>query len=362
LSEKDVADVIRANPDYDGGPVTLFGCKTGDGFAARVAQELGAPVTAPNSDAWVDHNGNVFASGQAFNNDIGKPARPVWPPNGEWSTHSPDGERTVHNGPYPPGHTPTWGDNTPARPSGVAAHRGDDPLSGSPEPGDDSHEPRSPDDGVPPPQSWDEGDPADIMQQMVDRDLMATWANFDYENREFQEWCQSPTEGPLPEIRPESRINCWEVAMYAAAVSGQLTHAEAHRIYDFVNTKDGRSDWFGQLPDRLAPSGRSEYNPGGLLPQRGQLVFWDGSNHIAMVTGRIVEGSPEVYTFWPPPDVEMGPSPIPEHPEKMGWATQDKVKTSTIQALSAWMNAGRDEDGAPHVVVEVGVPVWAGGR
>lgn len=128
LSPRDLADVIRANPDYDGGPVSLLGCNTGsrsDGFAAQLAQELGAPVTAPSSDAWVDHNGNVFASSQAYNTDTSKPAKPTWPPNGEWNTYSPTGDQTTHRSPYPPGHTPTWGD-TPARPSGAVANRGDD--------------------------------------------------------------------------------------------------------------------------------------------------------------------------------------------------------------------------------------------
>jgi hypothetical protein len=199
------------------------------------------------------------------------------------------------------------------------------------------------------------------MQQMVDRELWATWANFDYENREFQDWVRSPTEDSLPEIRPEARINCWEMVMYAAVVAGHLTHAQAHRIYDFVNTEEGRKAWFDQLPDRLAPTGRRDYGPNEPPPQRGELVFWDGSTHVAMATGRIVNGSPEVYTFWPPPDVPVSPSPIPEHPEKQGWATRDRVKTSTIQELTDYIDQKRDGNEKPWVVVEIGTPVWAGG-
>lgn len=357
LSPRDLADIIRANPDYDGGPVSLLGCNTGsdpNGFAARLAQELGVPVTAPTRDAWVDHNGNVFASSQAYNADSSKPAKPTWPPNGEWNTYSPTGEQTSSRSPYPPGHTPTWADDTPAGPAGQAAHRGDDTPGGPAENGDS----RSPDDGVSP-ESWDDGDPADVMQQMVDSALPATWANFDYENREFQDWCRSPAEGPLPAIRPETRINCWEMVMYSAVVSGQLSHAEAHHIYDFVDTKEGRKDWFGQLPDRLAPGGRDAYDP-GRPPERGQLVFWDGSNHVAMATGRIVGGSPEVYTFWPPPDVKAVRKPIPEHPGEYGYETRDRVKTETIRALSEYMNQSRDGKEKPLVVVETGTPVWAG--
>ncbi|MEV4319759.1 hypothetical protein [Actinocrispum sp. NPDC049592] len=348
LSEKDVADLIRANPDWDGGPVTLFGCKTGDGFAARVSQELGVPVTAPNSDAWVDHNGNVFASSQEFNPDRSKPAKPSWPPNGVWTTHTPHGEPTVHSGPFPPGHTPDWGNGTPSRPAGTAAHRGDETG-----PGD---APASRDDGVTP-DHWDSDDPADVMQQMVDEKLTATWANFQYQEREFQDWCESPVDRPLPEIRPETRINCWEMTMYAAVVSGQLSHADCHRIYQVADTEDGRGEWFDALPDRLAPE-RAGYDPGGPSPERGQLVFWNGASHVAMATGRMVNVdpndpesplSPEVYTFWPPPDKEFTRTPE-------GLATQDKVKTSTIQGLVAAMARMKISP----VDVTVGTPVWAG--
>jgi hypothetical protein len=348
LSPRDLADIIRANPDYDGGPVSLLGCGTGstpDGFAARLAQELGVPVTAPNSNAWVDHNGNVFAATPAYSHDPSQPARPTWPPNGQWNTYSPTGEQTVHSGPFPPGHTPTWAGDGPV---GDAASRGDDDAA---EP--TAEEPQEP-------RAWDDGDPADVMQQMVDQELTAYWANFAYDRREFQEWCQSPTEADLPEIRPETRINCWEMVMYSAVVSGQLSHAEANRIYDFVNTPEGRTPWFEQLPDRLAPGGRDAYDPSAPPPQRGELVFWDGSNHVAMATGRIVNGSPEVYTFWPPPDTPYTRGPVPEAPEREGWGTQDRVKTSTIKELTDFMNRQREESGGSPVVVETGKPVWAG--
>ncbi|MFD4641058.1 hypothetical protein ACFWN2_27365 [Lentzea sp. NPDC058436] len=122
LTPRDVADVIRANPDYNrGDPITLVGCDTGrrdDGFAAQLAQELGAPVTAPNTDAWVDYNGNVFAT---RNTDDG----PGWPPNGEWRTFGQDGSQSIHESPYPPGHTPEWGDETPEFAPGTAERRGE---------------------------------------------------------------------------------------------------------------------------------------------------------------------------------------------------------------------------------------------
>ncbi|MBM7774087.1 5,10-methylene-tetrahydrofolate dehydrogenase/methenyl tetrahydrofolate cyclohydrolase [Actinokineospora baliensis] len=126
LGVRDIADVLRANPDWDGKtPITLTSCQTGrtpDGFAARLARELGVPVTAPNTDAWVDYDGNLFASSAQ-----GGPAgdHPGWPPNGEWHTYGPDGQHTVHESPNPPGHHPTWGDDLPATAPESATQRGE---------------------------------------------------------------------------------------------------------------------------------------------------------------------------------------------------------------------------------------------
>jgi len=126
LSARDVAEILRANPGWDGKtPITLIGCDTGklpNGFAAQLAKEAGVPVTAPNTDAWVDYEGNVFAS-QSHKTIDGH--RPGWPPNGEWHTYGPDGTHQYDARPYPPGHTPTWGDGTPADAPKSAYRRGE---------------------------------------------------------------------------------------------------------------------------------------------------------------------------------------------------------------------------------------------
>ena len=126
LSADDLADILMANPDWDGKtPITLAGCRTGqlpDGFAARLAERTGVPVTAPTTDAWVDYDGNMFAS-----DTHGTPNgdRPGWPPNGEWHTFGPDGSHHVNESPYPPGHPPTWGDDLPAEAPSHATQRGE---------------------------------------------------------------------------------------------------------------------------------------------------------------------------------------------------------------------------------------------
>ncbi|WP_211305315.1 hypothetical protein [Crossiella equi] len=118
LSAKDLADIIRSSPDWDGEkPIRLISCQTGrndDGFAAQLARELGVDVLAPTKDAWIDADGNVFAS-SAHLDGKGQDFRPGWPPNGNWATFRPDGTSTTHDQPHPPGHTPSWGKDLPDR-------------------------------------------------------------------------------------------------------------------------------------------------------------------------------------------------------------------------------------------------------
>jgi hypothetical protein len=76
------------------------------------------------------------------------------------------------------------------------------------------------------------------------------------------------------------------------------------------------------------------------MPSRGDLVFFNGLAHVAMATGT---GS-DVYTFWPPPNTPFTPG-----------GTVDRVKISTIEALSNWMTA-HPAIGTP--TVEFASPSW----
>ncbi|EHR62000.1 DNA/RNA non-specific endonuclease [Saccharomonospora cyanea] len=95
-SPEEFAEILRRNGDYGdvaGRPIRLIGCDaSSNDFAQRLSRELDTEVLAPNKPAWTDSNGNVFSSDYEIGPD-GKP-RPKIPPNGEWSTHSPDGSTT----------------------------------------------------------------------------------------------------------------------------------------------------------------------------------------------------------------------------------------------------------------------------
>ena len=82
-----------------------------------------------------------------------------------------------------------------------------------------------------------------------------------------------------------------------------------------------------------------KYEAGKTSLTRGDLIFFNGAAHVALATGK----KDEVDTFWPPPDNSAYHA-----------GTVDKVKTSTISALSDWMKNHFGH--AP--VVEFGAPVW----
>ncbi|WP_433871748.1 hypothetical protein [Saccharopolyspora sp. CA-218241] len=83
-SVDEFADLMRRNPDWNGKPIRLVSCDSGD-FAADLSRKLEVDVTAPRGKAWTDGQGQVFAS--STDPDGG----PGWPPDGGWDTHSPDG-------------------------------------------------------------------------------------------------------------------------------------------------------------------------------------------------------------------------------------------------------------------------------
>ncbi|TDB85761.1 ADP-ribosyltransferase, partial [Actinomadura sp. 7K534] len=119
LNADELADLIRNDPNWNGREVLLLSCRTGDGdFAARLAQRLGVPVTAPSGLAWTDADGNVYASSGRTSPD--GQTRPGWPPDGTWRTSAPDGTAS-----------PAGRDG---RPPGREEHRGTDPAR----PGDDA--------------------------------------------------------------------------------------------------------------------------------------------------------------------------------------------------------------------------------
>jgi collagen type III alpha len=89
LSPRELAAIIRADPLLAGRRVRLFACDTGrldDGFAARLARELGVEVEAPTQLAWLGPGGEMSTSS-------GRLMSHSWvqtvPHDGRWRTFAP---------------------------------------------------------------------------------------------------------------------------------------------------------------------------------------------------------------------------------------------------------------------------------
>jgi hypothetical protein len=128
-------------------------------------------------------------------------------------------------------------------------------------------------------------------------------------------------------------MNCWEAVLLSAYRAGAINWNWIHNMYVSVPT----ANWVSTMS--RGPR-RTYLIPGpSPMPQRGDIVFFNGSAHVALATGK---GS-EVYTFWPPPNTPFAPG-----------GTSDKVKVFTIEALVTWWTANLP----PAPVVEFAAPAW----
>src|SRR5262249_44610052 len=143
----------------------------------------------------------------------------------------------------------------------------------------------------------------------------------------FETWASAATETPFPTVTATTVMNCWEAVLLSAYRAGAINWTWIHNLYTAVPT----AGWEAAMT-RGAKHGYAVPGPNSPMPQRGDLVFFDGLAHVALATG---SGS-QVYTFWPPPDTPFTPG-----------GTSDRVKTFTIEELHTWWAANMG--GAPTV-------------
>lgn len=151
---------------------------------------------------------------------------------------------------------------------------------------------------------------------------------------DFESWASAPTETPFPAVASSTVMNCWEAVLLSAYRAGSISWTWINNLYTSVPV----ADWVTAM-SRGARQGYAVPGPNLHMPQRGDLVFFDGIAHVALATGT---GS-EVYTFWPPPNTPFTPG-----------GTTDKVKIFTIESLVAWWTANMP----PEPVVEFAAPRW----
>ncbi len=151
----------------------------------------------------------------------------------------------------------------------------------------------------------------------------------------FESWASAPTETAFPAVTAATVMNCWEAVLLSAYQAGDIRWAWIHHLYTAVPT----ADWV----TAMSRGRRRQYpapGPNPVMPQRGDLVFFDGIAHVALATGA---GS-SVYTFWPPPNTPFTPG-----------GTTDKVKVFTIEDLVKWWTTHMP-GGPPRV--EIATPAW----
>ncbi len=151
---------------------------------------------------------------------------------------------------------------------------------------------------------------------------------------DFESWASAATETPFPPVTSTTVMNCWEAVLLSAYRSGSISWTWIHNMYVSVSP----SNWVSTMT-RGARHTYAVPGPNLRMPQRGDLVFFDGLAHVALATG---SGS-NVYTFWPPPNTPF-----------TAGGTTDKVKVFSIEQLVDWWGKNMP----PQPVVEFGAPSW----
>jgi hypothetical protein len=152
-------------------------------------------------------------------------------------------------------------------------------------------------------------------------------------------------------LASSTRLNCWEMVLLMAFRSGSVDWDWIHNMYVRVP----QSTWESHLTTSISTydsasiaSGTITHAYTGAVPRRGDIVFWEGLAHVGMATGSTgADGTPQVYTFWPPPGTPFTPG-----------GTLDNVKTSTITILTDYIL--NNFSSISTVNVTFGTPSWYG--
>jgi Domain of unknown function (DUF4157)/Annexin len=157
----------------------------------------------------------------------------------------------------------------------------------------------------------------------------------------FEIWASGPSETPAPALNAATIINCWEVVLLAGYNTGAISWRYIHNLY----TNVASSDW----ETSMSGGTRTTYHVGGanpVMPQRGDIVFFDHLAHVALATGN---GS-QLLTFWP------APMPFP-WVRTINGTVEDVVKLSTIEELNqAWLD--NPVELGPPPLIQFARPLW----
>jgi len=168
----------------------------------------------------------------------------------------------------------------------------------------------------------------------------------------FDTWAMAKDEqaaGPLPPVAPITTLNCSEMVLLAALRLKLTTWKWVHDLY----VKGAKAaDWSKTLVDALSRGARTQYSISDAntpRPNRGQVVFFNGAEHVALANGKTKPGNQGgaesgLLSFWPPP-----------RNEKYVMGTEDSVQETTIEAVSDYIKRA---SGRGQPKIEFSQPPW----
>ena len=116
-------------------------------------------------------------------------------------------------------------------------------------------------------------------------------------DNDFAKWVR----GLGPEPTDTSKMNCWEMVLFAGYKAGVIPKAWIVLVHDDAAKAGAAASSTGAyqavLASRLNFAGAAAWTPGTAVP-RGNLVFFDGLTHVALATGNVVGGKQEVMSLW----------------------------------------------------------------
>ncbi len=195
---------------------------------------------------------------------------------------------------------------------------------------------------------------ADAMAKMADpaSPTRAVWhpSGNNKDATDFSAWAMAAAEDPAFTVAPTTVINCWEMVLYSAWKQGAITWSKINAIYTYA----GPNDWFNELAVKLVRGGASTWDQATKKPKprKGDIVMFNGADHVALATGVTDAAGTHVYSFWPPPDTAFAAVDYKKPGKGKGLAagTPDRVKNTTIEALVGAMGSS--------TVVTLGPPTW----
>jgi cell wall-associated NlpC family hydrolase len=106
-----------------------------------------------------------------------------------------------------------------------------------------------------------------------------------------------------------SKMNCWEMVLFAGYQAGVIPKAWIIRIHTDAATAGeaaaSEASYYTVLSDALQFGSATSWISGTVVP-RGNLVFFNGLDHVALSTGNVVGGQQEIMSLWVLPGMAGG--------------------------------------------------------